>query len=104
MENVTIKKIDNIFNIYIRRIEIYENSNIVCIAVSYSYSDFFDFTLCPPENILNECRKHIFKNLHWLIGKDCGWSAWNRKIAALKKDDLFLNDEEELLALFSIQK
>ena len=95
-----IKKIENIFNRDVRRIEIYENSNIVCIAVSYN--DFFDFTLHPPENILNECRKHIFKNLHWLIGNNCGYSKWNKKIAALKKDDLFINNEEHILALFSL--
>lgn len=102
MENVIIKKIEKQFKTDVRRIEIYENSNIVCIAVSYN--DFFAFTLCPPENIWNECRKHIFKNLHWLIGNNCEYNEWIEKLTALKKDDLFLNGEEQMLAIISLIK
>jgi hypothetical protein len=102
MENVIIKKIEKQFKTDVRRIEIYENSNIVCIAVSYY--DFVAFTLCPPENIWNECRKLMFKNLHWLIGNNCGYNEWNEKLDAFKKDDLFLNDEEQQLALISLKK
>lgn len=98
MQNIIVKKIEKEFKTDVRKLEIYYDSNIVCIAVSYC--GYFAFSLCPPDDKFEECRKLCFQNLYWLIGNECSYKSWSDKLNQMRKDDAF-NDDEHNIALAS---
>lgn len=98
MKNIIVKKIEKEFKTDVRKVEIYYDSNISCIAVSYN--EYFSFSLCPPDDKFEECRRLCFQNLYWLIGNECSYKSWTDKLNQMRKDDFF-NDYEYNIALES---